>query len=58
MWLKVLGVDMEKVRRVQSNTLGKLKQDVENLSDAMDSDTINKAVEAILSRSHHFIGLS
>ena len=49
---------MEKVRRVQSNTLGKLKQDVENLSDAMDSDTINKAVEAVLSRSHDFIGLS
>ena len=49
---------MDKVRRVQSNPLGKLKQDVDYLSDAMDSDTVNKAVEAILSRSHHFIGLS
>ena len=49
---------MDKVRRVQSNILGKLKQDVENLSDAIDSDTIIKAGEAILSRLHHFIGLS
>ena len=49
---------MEKVKRVQSNALGNLKQDVENLSDAMDADTINKAVEAVLSRSHDFIGQS
>ena len=49
---------MEKVRREQSTTLGKLKEDVENFSDAMDSDTINKVVEAVLSRSHDFIGLS
>jgi len=51
-------LDMDKVRRVQLNILEKLKQDVENLSDAMDSDTINKAVEAVLSRSHDFMGLS
>ena len=49
---------MEKVRREQSNTLGKLKENVENFSDAMNSDTINKVVEAVLSRSHDFIGLS
>ena len=49
---------MEKVRREQSNTLGKLKEDVENFSDVMDSDTINKVVEAVLSKSHDFIGLS
>ena len=58
LWISGSGGEMEKVRRVQSNTLGKLKQDVENLSDAMDSDTINKAVETVLSRSHDFIGLS
>ena len=49
---------MEKVRREQSNTLGKLKEDIENFSDAMDSDTINKVVEAVLSRSHDCKGLS
>ena len=38
--------------------MGKLKEDVENFSDAMDSDTINKAVEAVRSRSHDFIGPS
>ena len=49
---------MEKVRREQSNTLGKLKENVENFSDAMNSDTITKVVEAVLSRSYDFIGLS
>ena len=45
------GVAMVEVRRVQPSTLDELKQVVEDFAEEMNSETINKAAEAVLTRS-------
>ena len=42
---------MVEVRRVQPSTLDELKQVVEDFAEEMNSETINKAAEAVLTRS-------